>query len=311
MKPALSSHLLARVVFAGALLASGCSAASGAAPDAVPAGQYVALGDSYAAAPGISGQTGVPAGCGRSSASYPLVAARRLGLDSGQVHDESCAGATIADLTGPQTTSDGTNPAQLAALSDATTLVTLGIGGNDMHWSAVLTRCAELDLIPALISSSAAQEATPCVAYYTAGGADRIQQSIQAVARPLASTLAEIKRRAPRARVYVVGYPDLMPASGNAGCARTFGLTGGDMAFLNAEEQRLNSTLRQQADAAGAAFVDTYTPSIGHDACADPGQRWVEPWLPASPAYPMHPNAHGEQGMADAVISAIGAERSS
>jgi hypothetical protein len=103
----------------------------------------------------------------------------------------------------------------------------------------------------------------------------------------------------------VVGYPDLMPASGDAACARTLGLTPGDMAFLNTEEQQLDAMLRQQATAAGAAYVDTYTPSVGHDACAAPGQRWVEPWLPASSASPMHPNALGEQGIAAAVISAI------
>ena len=100
-----------------------------------------------------------------------------------------------------------------------------------------------------------------------------------------------------------------MPASGGTACARTFGLTRGDMAFLNTEEQQLNGMLRQQAAAAGAAYADTYTPSIGHDACAPAHQRWVEPWLPASPADPMHPNAVGEQGMANAIIATIGAAR--
>ena len=33
--------------------------------------------------------------------------------------------------------------------------------------------------------------------------------------------------------------------------------------------------------------------------------RWIEPLLPASPAAPMHPNAAGEQGMADAVAQAV------
>ena len=63
--------------------------------------------------------------------------------------------------------------------------------------------------------------------------------------------------------------------------------------------------LRQDAQAAGAGYVDTYTPSVGHDACSDPASRWLEPLLPASPAAPLHPNAAGEQGMADAVIRAI------
>jgi hypothetical protein len=75
--------------------------------------------------------------------------------------------------------------------------------------------------------------------------------------------------------------------------------------FLNNEELRLNSTLRQDAQAAGAAYIDTYTPSLGHDACSDPASRWIEPLLPASPAAPLHPNATGEHGIADAVTHAI------
>ncbi len=63
--------------------------------------------------------------------------------------------------------------------------------------------------------------------------------------------------------------------------------------------------LRQRAEAASATYVDTYTPSLGHDACSDPARRWIEPLVPASPAAPMHPNALGEQGMADAVTHAI------
>jgi len=51
--------------------------------------------------------------------------------------------------------------------------------------------------------------------------------------------------------------------------------------------------------------VDTYTPTIGHDMCTDPGVRWIEPLTPASPAAPAHPNALGEQAMAAAVLDRL------
>jgi hypothetical protein len=101
-------------------------------------------------------------------------------------HRRDCGGRVDAG------TGDGINPAQLSALSSATALVTLGIGGNDIGWASIVTRCVELDL---------------------------------------------------RARVYVVGYPDLLPSSGN-GCASTLGMTTGDIVFLNNEELRLNGELR-------------------------------------------------------------------
>jgi hypothetical protein len=95
-----------------------------------------------------------------------------------------------------------------------------------------------------------------------------------------------------------------VPSSG-AACAHTLGITQGDVAFLNTEEVRLNDMLRQRAETAGAFYVDTYTPSVGHDACADAATRWIEPLLSASAAAPLHPNARGEQGMADAVLHAL------
>jgi lysophospholipase L1-like esterase len=331
------------VVVIPALLAVGCSAGGGgttsaqkpsstpaatprasatarATPKAAPVataaptlatGQYVALGDSYTAAPKISGQVGTPAGCGRSSDSYPMLVARQLALTPDRVDDVSCDSATISDLTGPQATSNGTNPAQLDALSPSTTLVTLGVGGNDVHWTSILGECVKLDARTVLFGNSAAAGSAQCEKHYTAGGKDQVQQYIQAAAGPLASALAEIRQRAPNAHVYVIGYPDLMPSSGNSACAHTFFITPSDMAFLNTEEQRLNTMLRQQATAAGASYVDTYTPSEGHSACAAPKQRWVEPWLPASPADPLHPDATGEQGMATALIGAIAASQRS
>jgi hypothetical protein len=67
----------------------------------------------------------------------------------------------------------------------------------------------------------------------------------------------------------------------------------------------LNTMIAQQAAAAGATYVDTYTPSIGRDGCASSGRRWVEPLIPGSPAAPFHPNARGMQGQADAVLAAL------
>jgi lysophospholipase L1-like esterase len=265
-------------------------------------GSYVALGDSYTAGPDLPDQTGAVAGCEQSDSSYPYLVARSLRLN---LTDLSCSGATIASLAAPQRTGDGTNQAQLSALSAATTLVTLGIGGNDIGWSAVITKCTELDLIPALIPGAAASGLAPCQDYYTAGGTDRIQGRIRAVARQLAEALARIGERAPRARVYVVGYPDLLPAAGGT-CSHTMGITQGDVTFLDDEERQLNGALRQDAKAAGDGYVDTYASSVGHDACEAPASRWIEPLVPAAPAAPLHPNAVGEQGMANAVAAAIG-----
>ena len=115
-------------------------------------GSYVALGDSYTAGLGVPEQTGATAGCGQSTSSYPYLVARSLRLD---LTDMSCSSATIADLTAAQPTGQGTNPAQLSALSSGTALVTVSIGGNDIGLIDIVTKCTELDLVPALIRASA------------------------------------------------------------------------------------------------------------------------------------------------------------
>ncbi|UIX32477.1 hypothetical protein [Streptomyces sp. GQFP] len=59
----------------------------------------------------------------------PGLLAEQLALGPADFSDMSCTGATIADLTSPQSTDNGVNRAQLSALSDETRLVTIGIGG--------------------------------------------------------------------------------------------------------------------------------------------------------------------------------------
>ncbi|MGI8808313.1 MAG: GDSL-type esterase/lipase family protein [Acidimicrobiales bacterium] len=79
----------------------------------------------------------------------------------------------------------------------------------------------------------------------------------------------------------------------------------GDAPYLRDKEKELNAMLAAQAAAAGATYVDVYSPSVGHDACQPPGTRWIEPLVPLSPAAPVHPNALGMQGTAAVLLAAM------
>ncbi|MFG2346923.1 SGNH/GDSL hydrolase family protein [Streptomyces phaeochromogenes] len=269
-------------------------------------GPYVALGDSYTSGPKIPRQAGTPAGCDRSDHNYPAVVARQLGVTAADFRDVSCSGATITDLTASQKTSNGTNPAQLSSLSTRTRLVTLGIGGNDIGFGSTVTTCVTMGAMYRAIGSDRLfSDDAPCKKQYSDGGTDEVAQKIQTAGRKLSAALAEIERRAPKARVYVVGYPAILPAEGK-GCGRELPLAPGDATYLHDKGKQLNTMLRGQSEAAGATYVDTYSPSVGHDACSAEKTRWIEPLQPSSPAAAVHPNAHGEKGMADAVLRAIG-----
>jgi len=256
---------------------------------------YVALGDSYTSGPLIPDQTGEPAGCLRSNHNYPALTAAAIGAAS--LTDVSCSGATTADMASPQSVTLGTNPPQLNALTSATSLVTLQIGGNDIGFISIVIHCTTLSLTSPFGS--------PCKNYYTSGGTDRLAQGIDQTAPKVAAVLQAIHQRAPRARVLVVGYPVILPNTGH-GCWPAVPIAYGDVPYLRGVEQELNQMLATEAANHDASYVDTYTPSIGHDVCQPEGVRWVEGLAPQSPAAPMHPNELGEQGMARAVTAAVG-----
>ena len=278
---------------------------TGIAYSARSKGPYVALGDSYTAGPGITDPTGTPAGCDRSAGNYPALVAAELGLKGGNFRDVSCTGATTADLTGSQHTNDGTNSPQLRALSSTTRLVTVGIGGNDIDFSSMIKRCVAMGALYEMTGSGKyLPEDAPCERNYVNGDSDAVKAKIATTGERLTRVLTEVRRRAPEARVYVVSYPAILP-SDSADCGREMSLAPGDVTFLREKEQQLNSMLRQRASEAGAAYVDTYTPSADHNACTAKDTRWIEPLVPQSPAAPVHPNARGERGMADAVLHTI------
>src|SRR5215472_10372746 len=257
--------------------------------------RYVSLGDSYTAAPLVPALTGSPAGCLRSTHSYPFLVA--AGTGAAAFTDVSCQGATTANMTHPQSVPLGTNPPQDNALSVGTTLVTLQVGGNNIGFSDIIIHCTTLSLTNPFGS--------PCKDHYTSGGTDKLRAKISAAAPRVAADLQGIHADAPNARVFLVGYPVILPNSGD-GCWPLVPIAYGDVPYLRGVEKALNSMLAAEAAAHNATFVDTYTASIGHDVCQDPGTKWVEGLIPTAPAVPFHPNRLGEQEMAQQVLAALG-----
>ena len=255
----------------------------------------MALGDSYTAGPLIPDETGSPGGCLRSTHSYPFLVA--AGTGAATFTDVSCQGATTADMTHAQSVPLGTNPPQDNALSASTTLVTLQIGGNNIGFSNIIIHCTTLSLTNPFGS--------PCKNHYTSGGTDQLRAAINKAAPKVAADLRGIHAGAPNAQVFLVGYPVILPSSGD-GCWPEVPIAFGDVPYLRGVETALNSMLATEAAANNATFVDTYTASIGHDVCQAPGTKWVEGLIPTSLAAPFHPNSLGEQEMARQVLAAQG-----
>ena len=124
-------------------------------------------------------------------------------------------------------------------------------------------------------------------------------------ARPkVVAMLREIRRRAPRATVHLVGYPAALP-EGGTGCWSRWPLLDVDAGYLNDKMQEMNSMLASAARRAGVGYVDVYTSGIGHDACSPPAQAWINGLSFAPDGIPLHPNSRSAANTARVVAEVV------
>lgn len=289
---------LSRVLLVGVAL--GTVSPWGGVPvaSAAPAfGEYVALGDSWAADASLSQPTDefVPLACGQSRGSYAKQVAAALAVPV--FRDATCGAATTANMTAPQRLPLGVNPPQFDRLSASTDLVTLEIGGNDAGLAATVQTCLTSD--PAV---------SPCQGSLVSGGVDQMSVNIEAAERRVTDVVAGIRARSPRARILLLDY--FQGVRTGAGCFPLVPISDADADWLGRKLIELNAMLARVARATRIEFVDTYRTSGGHDACQPPGVRWVEGLVPFSsdplgPAVPFHPNQLGADHQARSVLAAL------
>ena len=265
--------------------------------------KYIALGDSYQSGEGAySYQPGTDTAgdqCHRSTKSYPYLVGSALTIDTTSV---ACSGAVLANLTNGQ---DG-EPAQYKALSDADALVTVGIGGNDLGFADIFRACA---LGPQLSGDYFSVNQT-CHGRFD----KQVNDAIAAIERPdpvtglspLGTVYNEIRKRAPRARIIVVGYPKFFIQGGNniVGCNLIW---RSDQVWINAKIKQFDDAIARVAGALGveyAAGADVF--ADGHELC-DSGEAYLNGVIPdvvnrrAAPES-FHPNVSGHQRIADELL---------
>lgn len=268
---------------------------------------YVAMGDSYSAGPlvppppGKDGMHSDPFACARSWNNYPAFVAGYLRVRT--FTDVTCSGAQTGDFAHPQELSfwgQTTYAApQLDALSRGTDLVTIGIGGNDYGlFGSMVDNCGRL-------AAEHPESETPCQDFFTVDGVDSRASYAKAIRERISAAVREVQERAPRAEVYVVAYPRLLPDSGTCDA---IGFAAGDVPWGNRIEHLLNESLRKGARSHGAHFVSMEEASAGHDACAGE-DAWINgrttvmtgPTAAAS----FHPFLVGERGVAQQTYRVI------
>jgi len=281
-----------------------CSPAPSVRAGARGTDHYVSLGDSWVAGPLVGTPVGDPIDCGRSDRNLAALLAARL--DAASFTDASCGGGDTTDLGRPQKATLGGRAApQLDALTTDTTLVTIGVGGNDASIASNAIKC--INVLP--IALGPPPFGQPCVERLTAGGVDQVSVKIAAARGKVTTALAQIHRRSRHAEVYVLGYGAAFDDAGD-GCWPYVPLLPPDVRYLRSKMQELNAMLAQVAAASGDHFVDLWSFTRGHDMCRPYGEAWINAVNVDPAGIPAHPNALYHHAVADHLYEVVTADRS-
>ncbi|MFE6056826.1 SGNH/GDSL hydrolase family protein [Kitasatospora sp. NPDC056446] len=190
-------------------------------------------------------------------------------------------------------------PSQLdrGFLDENTTLVTLSLGGNDARFTPIVRQCVLVWGGTSCPDSRLDGDSEPLRVAEPRIITDKVRPSVERV-------LSEIHRKAPRARILLMGYPRLFS---DPSCLKV-PMSGSDATWLNGIGDLLDEQLRAAADTvsrnqlATVVFADPRSAFQGKGVCGDPegihglvGQRTDgdEPPALAPSQQSFHPNPTG------------------
>lgn len=236
--------------------------------------QYLALGDSFASGEGAYQYKALTDTtenkCHLSQRSYPYLISSTLGF--GQYESVACSGAKIEDFLRDDEeyrgqAEDGKKLIERDLEEIVNSLlpgyvrqkefigryqpkiVTLSAAGNDIKFKDKIARCLDTDT---------------CYSSYE----DRLEivDEINWQFPRLVDLYTQIKNTGdPRAKIYVIGYPQIADPGGN--CAANVHLNHAELTFANQLVSYLNSVVKTAAANAGVAYVDAEEALAGHRFC--------------------------------------------
>ncbi|MGW7516487.1 SGNH/GDSL hydrolase family protein [Streptomyces sp. NPDC054796] len=247
----------AAAAFFGLTLTAGATPA--AAQEAAPA--YVALGDSYSSGVGAGDYDPDSGDCKRSANAYPQLWSAANAPSSFDF--VACSGATTDDVLS----------GQLDALSDATGVVSISIGGNDVGFADTMTTCA--------LNGEAAclERVAEARAYVT----DTLPARLDGV-------YDAIKAKAPSAKVVVLGYPRFYQLEGSCDA----GLSEASRAAINSAADDLSTVTQDRATSHGFSYGDLRPAFTGHEICSS--DWWLHSVSVPDVGQSYHPTEEGQSG---------------
>jgi lysophospholipase L1-like esterase len=242
--------------------AVGLLIAAAAPASAASSVNYVALGDSYSSGVGAGNYISSSGSCDRSPNAYSALWAAAHSPAS--YNSVACSGATTSTVLNTQ----------VSALSSATTLVSITIGGNDVGFSNIMETCA-------------LQGTSACVS--AVQSAENYAQST--LPGSLNTLYNSISSHAPNAHVVVLDYPVFYQLG-------TFciGLSATSHAKIDEGINILDGVISTAASQHGFTFADVRSAfAAGHQLCGS-GTNWLHSLNITDITESYHPTASGQSG---------------
>jgi lysophospholipase L1-like esterase len=246
------------------------------------------MGDSFAA--GMSSVFDLAGGiCLQGPVSYPKLIAKATGA---KLTDLTCNLASMATMR-----------LQFGQVPADTDLITLTTGFNDLPWADLVVGCGVPGIVP--VGAVVPEFGVCSIGNDAVGGLNARTDAYRA---NLAVFLADLHKQAPRARILLVGYPDIWPDPEDH-CWPIVPLTGKDLEFYEAMVTSTNAVMIEFAKDESLphiGYADTHYATQGHDMCKG-AESWINPWFSFGYGLaPMHPTEKGIQAAAAEALRALG-----
>lgn len=263
--------------------------ARAASPAPIP---YTALGDSYSAGEGNDPFDGSCHRAQRTGSAYPRILPTLVGY-VGAPNFHACTGAVTADIwQRPQHGKQG-QATQTAYLHPSDRLVTLTVGGNDLHFSSILAECLfRLDCTKSAL-------------------AHQVNAELGTIVPRLVDVYEHVRAQMdPAGYLVVAGYPHLFSLGPEAGCNPLISMR--ESAWIDQLVDRGDARIAAAVRAAGGAGAHVFYVNVtgrfaGHELCTE------EPWLhslelslhegPDLVQGSYHPTPSGQRAYAEAIAA--------
>ncbi|KAL2060335.1 hypothetical protein VTL71DRAFT_9730 [Oculimacula yallundae] len=250
----------------------------------------ISLGSSFAAGPGIPPLSSPSAA--RSSKNYACLLSSHFSF---QHTDLTVSGAILPNITSePQVLNGTTFPPQISGVTEDADIITITGGGNDLQYVGGL-------IMDELQSTWVGK----LFSLFNPRGQPEPPVSVDELAGRFVSVLDAVHAKAPKAKIYLVGYLTLLSPSTKSGVHVSLSEE------LIKKYQQIAVNLRQaylkaaEARSEWCQLVDVAEMSKDHGILTD--EPWVEGLSIGSfwNGNPMHPNERGMRAVADMLIERL------